>query len=149
VNLHQKVHHACLALLGQKISLLENTLRELTEGAQNDTKSSAGDKHETARAMMQLEQEKIGRQLQDTLQQKGLLEKTGAEISSDRIVSGSLVKTDRGYLYVCIALGKVTVDDLAIMVISPQSPLGAKLLGLRAGETANINNTLYKIEHVG
>ena len=52
-------------LLASKIVELTRMQTELLEGALDDSKSSAGDKHETARAMMQLEQEKFAGQLQD------------------------------------------------------------------------------------
>ena len=57
MRLKEKVHAACLQLLTDKIKVIQDNLQGLTQGAENDNKSSAGDKHETARAMMQLEQE--------------------------------------------------------------------------------------------
>ena len=57
-----KIHSHCLQILNQKIEELSNALNTATESANNETKSSAGDKHETARAMMQIEQEKLGKQ---------------------------------------------------------------------------------------
>ncbi len=112
-------------------------LVELEEGAQNDSKSSAGDKHETARAMVQIEQEKIGRQVQDLLIQKTQLEK-----------GGSLIKTDRGYLFLSVPLGKIMVENTSVTVISPQSPLGKKLQGLKAGEKTDINDISYSVEEI-
>lgn len=146
VDLRQTVYTACVTALDEKIRLLQNTLRELSEGAQNDTKSSAGDKHETARAMMQLEQEKTGRQLNDAEQQKLLLEKMAASVTSGRVAPGSLVKTNRGYLFLAVALGKVQCDGIPVMAISPQSPLGAKLIGQSSGATVSINGAEYVIE---
>ncbi|HXB39588.1 MAG TPA: hypothetical protein VNZ49_03545 [Bacteroidia bacterium] len=132
-----KVFDACLALLEEKINSLKKILSELEEGSQNDSKSSAGDKHETSRAMMQLEQEKISKQLKDLLEQKSQLKK-----------SGSLVKTNNGFLFLSIPMGKVVVDETGIMAISPQSPLGLKLFGLKAGDKTEINGTFYLIESV-
>jgi hypothetical protein len=48
-----EVHHACCKILAERIQSLRQQLHELVEGAKNDSKSTAGDKHETARAMMQ------------------------------------------------------------------------------------------------
>jgi hypothetical protein len=55
----------CKEQISSTILFLENHLKDLSSGAQNDSKSSAGDKHETARAMMQIEQEKVGKQLKE------------------------------------------------------------------------------------
>ena len=60
--LKQNIYSQCLLILNQKIEELNSALATATESANNETKSSAGDKHETARAMMQLEQEKLSLQ---------------------------------------------------------------------------------------
>jgi transcription elongation GreA/GreB family factor len=142
----QKVYDACLLALEEKVALLKNILTGLEEGAESDSKSSAGDKHETSRAMMQLEQEKISRQLQELLGQKLVLEKINPAAGASQIKPGSLVKTNNGYLFLSIALGKIRVDGVSIVAISPASPLGAKLQGLAAGQSIEVNGTLYKIE---
>lgn len=148
MSFKQKIHAHCLRLLNDKIQELEKILKELSESAANNTKSSAGDKHETARAMVQIEQETIGRQLNEALEQKTLLEKIDVTINSPQIIKGGLVKTNRGYLFLSIAIGKITTDEKTIMAISPQSPLGIKLMGLRVNDSAEINGTSYFIESI-
>ena len=148
MQLKEKVHAACVQLVDKKIQVLQNTLQELGEGAVSDGKSSAGDKHETARAMMQLEQEKISKQLDEVLAQKTVLQKIDATLKSAKITKGSLIKTDRGYLYLSIALGKLSVSDIDVMVLSPQSPLGLKLMDLQTKSSAQINAVTYTVEEV-
>jgi hypothetical protein len=148
MQLKQKVHAVCLQLLNKKIQTLQYALQELGEGAISDSKSSAGDKHETARAMMQLEQEKISKQLDELLVQKTTLQKIDATITPAQITKGSLVKTNKGYLFLSVALGKVIVNDLDVIVLSPQSPLGLKLMGLQAKSSTQINAVTYIIEEV-
>jgi hypothetical protein len=148
MSLKQKIHAHCLQVLNDKIQELENTLAELSESASNNTKSSAGDKHETGRAMIQIEQETIGKQLKDAEEQKALLEKIDPNQNSTQIIKGSLVKTNRGYLFLSIALGKITVGEKTVMAISPQSPLGIKLMGLKVNDEAMINGVGYVVEGV-
>ncbi|MBK8496183.1 MAG: hypothetical protein IPL50_15105 [Chitinophagaceae bacterium] len=119
------------------------------ESGSNETKSTTGDKHETALAMLQIEQANTRSQLQEVLDQKVKLEKIDPALSATVILHGSLVKTNRGYLFISIAAGKITIDHSTVIAISPQSPLGQKLMGLKAGETAAISNTVYIIEHIG
>src|SRR5690349_19772436 len=102
----QKIYAYCLQLLNDKILELEKILRDLDESATRDTKSTAGDKHETSRAMIHIEQETITKQLNDALEQKVLLEKIDCSLSSSKIIKGSLVKTNGNYLFLSIALGK-------------------------------------------
>jgi hypothetical protein len=64
------------------------------------------------------------------------------------IVKGSLIKTNKGYFFMSIALGKAVIEGVAVTALSPQSPLGIKLLGLKRGEAAEINNTNYDIENI-
>src|ERR1700751_3020767 len=96
----QKVYSASCDALKEKISSLTKSLMELEEGSENDTKSSAGDKHETARAMMQIEQEKLGKQLNEVLAQELDLQKINTALFSDQIKKGSLVTTSKGILFV-------------------------------------------------
>ncbi len=77
----QKIYAHCCNLLDEKIRSLKSSLQELEEGSVNDTKSSAGDKHQTARAMMQIEQEKLGKQLNEVFEQKSVLEKIDITIN--------------------------------------------------------------------
>ncbi len=144
----QKIHAHCLGVLNSKILELENILKELDASAASDTKSSAGDKHETARAMVQIEQENTGKQLQELMEQKNILEQIDPALVSSQITKGSLVKTDKNLLYLSMGMGKINVDGKTIMVLSPQSPLGMKLMGLKAGNTAVINGVKYVVEAV-
>ncbi len=144
----EKVFATCLQLLDTKIQALQNTLQELAEGAISDGKSSAGDKHETARAMMQLEQEKISKQLTEVLAQKTILEKIDYTVKSTQIIKGSLIKTNKGYLFLSVALGKINIEGMDVIILSPQSPLGLKLMGLTAKSTVEINTTTYRVEEL-
>jgi transcription elongation GreA/GreB family factor len=143
----QKLFAKCLEILDGKISALQSALKELTEGAQNDSKSSAGDKHETSRAMMQIEQENISRQLDELLRERNEL--ALVDISSSSVVKkGSLIKTNHGYLFLSVAIGKVITDSNDVIVLSPQSPLGRKLTGLTAGSSAEVNGVQYRIDEI-
>ena len=144
----QKVYNQCIHLIDENINSLQNNLNELTEGLKNDSKSSAGDKHETSISMAQIEQEKIRKQLNDSLQNKSILEKIDIEITPVHIVKGSLVKANSMYLFISIALGKVIIDTKNVMILSPQSPLGIKLMGKKINETVEINGVEYFIESI-
>lgn len=128
--------------------MLQQVLADLRESGSNETKSTAGDKHETALAMLQIEQANTRGQLQELLIQKAMLQKLDPALSATMVVNGSLVKTNRGYLYISVALGKAVINDIAVMALSPQSPLGQKLIGLKTGEVAGMNNTEYLVESI-
>jgi len=144
----QKVYMACLQLLEEKTNSLQIMLIDLKEGAGNEVKSSAGDKHETSRAMAQLEQEKIGGQLSVLQTQRHDLLRAGFAVHPHQILTGSLIKTNNGYLYLAIPLGKIKVDDITVFALSSLSPLGLKLLHLKPNEIAEINGVKYLVEAI-
>ena len=147
MTLKQKIYDHYLQVVNDKIRLLQQVLTDLKESGSNETKSTAGDKHETALAMLQIEQANVRGQLQDVLEKKAALEKINPGSSSTKIINGSLIKTNRGYLFLSIALGKATIEGITVTALSPQSPLGSKLVGLSAGDFAKINNhNQYLIE---
>ena len=148
MTLKQKVHHRYLQIVNGKVSMLRQVLADLKESGANETKSTAGDKHETALAMLQIEQSNARGQLKEVLEQKAVLEKINPAQSTVKIINGSLIKTSRGWLYLSTALGKATVEDITVIALSPQSPLGIKLMGLTVSDVAEIKSNRYVIERI-
>lgn len=146
--LKQKIHTHYLNIASNKVAMLQQTLADLKESGSNETKSTAGDKHETALAMLQIEQANKRTQLQEALEQKTAIEKLTNVSNTSTIVPGSLLRTNKGYFYISVALGKAVVDGIAVMAISPQSPLGAKLMGLTVKGEVAINGNLYMVNEI-
>jgi hypothetical protein len=144
----QKIHTYYQQLVQDRIDVFRDMILALTEDSKNDAKGSAGDKHETALSMMHLEQEKINHKLAEVLAQKAILDKIDALKELDTIALGSLVKANGIYLYLSVALPKITIEGVNVIALSPQSPLGAKLMGNQIGFTFEINSTQYSIESV-
>jgi transcription elongation GreA/GreB family factor len=145
MTLKQKIYAHYLQLINEKIAMLQKLLADLKESGANETKSTAGDKHETALAMLQIEQANTRAQLNEWLAQKSTMERIDPAVSVTVIVNGSLINTDKGYLFLSTALGKAVIDGFSVTAISVQSPLGQKLPGSKAGDTIGINNNHYRI----
>jgi transcription elongation GreA/GreB family factor len=148
MKLKKIIHAYYLEAAITKINTLQQTLADLKESGTNETKSTAGDKHETALAMLQIEQANKRAQLQEALEQNAVLEKINNVTNTTKIVQGSLVKTNKGYFYMSAALGRTLVDEIVVIAISPQSPLGAKLMGLCVNNTAEVNGNVYLVEEI-
>ena len=146
MKLKQKIYNHYLQVIQGRVTMLQKVLHDLKESGTNETKSTAGDKHETALAMLQIEQANTRAQLQEVLNEQATLEKINPDIHAATILNGSLIKTNRGFLFISVALGRAVVDDVAVIALSPQSPLGQKLMGLKVGERAEINNAVYLVE---
>lgn len=141
----QKAHFYYLQLVQDRIDVFRDMISALTEDSKNDAKGSAGDKHETALSMMHIEQEKLNYKLSEVLAQKAILDKIDPLKVSETIALGSLVKVNGIYLYLSVALPKIAIEGINVIALSPQSPLGNKLMGNHVGYTFEINNTRYLI----
>lgn len=148
MSFKEKIYQYYTRQLDNKIAELEHKMNDLAESLQHETKSTAGDKHETARAFVHIEQENTGRQLAELLEQRADLAAININTLSARIIKGSLVKTNKGYLFVSIAQGKAVVDGYTVFALSPAAPLGKKLMGLNALDIVVMNEMQYTIEQI-
>lgn len=136
------------SIVQEKIETLQKMISDLTIDAQNDAKGSAGDKHEIALAMMHIEQEKLTQKLKEVLEQKNILDKIDYSQKHNIIALGSLVKANDTCFFISTALPKITIENQDIFALSPQSPLGAKLMGSIVGSEFQMNTTKYSIQSV-
>jgi len=136
------VHHHALHSVSSKLEGIQREFDALQESLLSETKSSAGDKHETGRAMAQLEQEKLSRQLTETRKTLDGLRRIDPEKQMNTVGFGSLVQTNRGYFFVSVGIGQITVENTSIFCITAGSPLGQKILNQRAGSSVEMNGTL-------
>lgn len=144
----QKIHLHYQQQVQDKIDVFRDMITALTEDSKNDAKGSAGDKHETALSMMHIEQEKLNHKLKEVIAQKAILDKIDSTTIAKIIIVGSLVKANGIYLYLSAALPKIAVDGINVIALSPQSPLGNKLIGNEVGFTFEINGTKYLIQNI-
>ena len=129
-------------------SRLLSAMEELRESLATETKSSVGDKHETARAKMQFEEDKLQHQLSEAGRQLGLLSRYAGLPATNAVSAGSLVQTNQGYLYLGLSVGKLTVHHTPVLVLSPESPLGKAFLGKSVDDEIPFNGLKYKILQV-
>lgn len=120
-------------------------MADISESMKNDTKSSAGDKFETGREMMQIELSKQQAQLNKQLQLKKDLSQIKLNKTFTTIEFGSLVFTNKGRYFISVAMGKITVDSTDYFALSLASPVGQVLKGKTVNETVKFNNQLIKV----
>ncbi len=148
MNLKQEIIQHYQQLIQDKIDVLRDMISGLTEDSKNDAKGSAGDKHETALSMMHIEQEKLNYKLKEILLQKTILDQIVVSKLHTKIAIGSLVQVNSMYLFVSTALPKITIDNKTIIALSPESPLGMKLLGNSVGFQFEINGSNFEIKYI-
>ena len=139
MELKKRLLEHCWSYLENKQENLRSRRRLLDDSLQNETKSTVGDKHETGRAMVQLEQEKLGKQERDLEVLREILQRINIDKHSPKASLGSLVKTDSKSYFLGIFAGSFQQGDNRIFCISTASPIGCLLLGKSVGESYVFN----------
>ncbi len=139
LNIKQQLLNACIHFVENKHTTISKSIASNKNDLFSETKSSAGDKHETGRAMIQLEMEKAGQQLSEVNLMQEVLNKIIVDKTSEIACLGSLVKTTKGTYFLAISVGKVVVEQQDYFVVSAQSPIGKQLLGKTVGDLIPFN----------
>ena len=132
--------------LSDKIDHLERLIAE-TRAANNETKSSMGDKYETSREMVQQEINNLQTQLNENVKSRNSLKLINTNPHTV-IGLGTLVETDKGFFYVAVYLGEIRFQEKKIFVISTESPLAKAMHGKRIGEEFILNNLKQTIKNI-
>lgn len=139
-------------LLEKVKELIESRMQtsfEAMEAAKNSAneegKSSAGDKYETARAMGQLDREMNGRMYEQARQERLSLDKIDPEGIFTKVAFGALAETTMGYFFVSIGAGIVELNGIKFIVVSQEAPIGQIILGKTVEETFEFRGKIHKI----
>jgi len=144
----QTIYQQLLQTLNQQIDRFQFALDELSNSVMNETKSTAGDKHETALAMLQSEQSRIAQHLYEAVDRKTVFVQLNVDDNSESVRNGSVIKTNKGYFFMGVAITKTVINDISIIGISPQSPLGKELSGHKKDDIITVNGNEYLIEDI-
>lgn len=128
-NLKQALYHKCVSFTQNRLNTINKTIEELQESLTSETKSSAGDKHETGRAMVQLEREKAGHQLAEIQKINQLLAKIEISKPSKTVALGSVVMTSKANYFIAISAGEFEIEDQKFYAIAANTPIAQLLLG--------------------
>ncbi len=148
MDIKQKLLDQCQYNIDQRLQRIQRTITDIQESLSSETKSSAGDKHETGRAMLQLEREKAGQQLAEVQKLQEILAKIDISTSSDNACLGSLVFTTQGNYFLSISIGELSIDKTSYFAIAANTPIGKLLLGKTIGDTFSFNGKEISIKRV-
>jgi len=136
------------AQLREKLGTCEEAIASTRAAFASDTKSSAGDKHEVGRAMVQQELDKLEEQRAKLLALQQELERVPLERVYDRVAFGSLVSTDQGSYFIAIGLGAVEVENATCYAISMASPIGQALKDKGVGDAIDFNGKRITVQAI-
>lgn len=141
--LKNEILKACIYELNQKIDIINKEFASYQNSVANETKSTAGDKHDTARSMMQLEQEKMGAQLESLKLQKKILD--SIDLSKPSNLLGNLIETDKGTFFISIFSKPVVIENKEYIPVSYKAPIGSLLIQTPVGKSFTFNSKEYQI----
>jgi len=134
MDIKKNLYLKCQAFVDLKLQTVLKTINEIQNSLKSETKSSAGDKHETGRAMLQLEREKSGEQLAEIQKTKDILGRIDLEKKSNIVCLGSIVHTSLSNYFIAISAGELEVNTGSFYAISPKTPIGQLLLSKSVGD---------------
>jgi transcription elongation GreA/GreB family factor len=148
MTLHEQLYQLCHDYITNLEAEIKKAIAEVRESSANETKSSAGDKYETAREMMQQEIDRNQGRLNEVSKLKATLDTITPTEKGDKIQPGSIVYTNNGNFYISISAGPLTLDGTRYYAISAASPIGIKLVGQKAGYSFELNGKVFVVEKV-
>ena len=138
----------CFEFCNHKLDILHSQIEEINKALTSETKSSAGDKHETGRAMLHIEREKLGNQLLELQKLIEILLRIQLHNMSKTIKLGSLVYTSQSNYFIGISAGALKVGSELFYAVSKQSPIGELLFGACIGDVITFREQNFIIEEV-
>lgn len=148
MTIKENLYEQCVQIVDKRLKSIQNQIADIQNSLLSETKSSAGDKHETGRAMLQLEREKAGNQLAEIDKLKTALSKINLEERSGKVGVGSLVFTSKAHYFIAVSLGALAADDKTVYAISSGTPIGQLLMGKQEGDEVSFNGNSFVIEQV-
>ena len=148
MNIKTELLETCKKFVENRFKTVQEILLSFQNDLQSETKSSAGDKHETGRAMLQLEMEKTSQQLIGIKQMISILDKIDISKKSKKIHLGSIVFTEKDSYFLSISAGKIILNNEVFYAISTSSPIGKLLLGKQENEQFVFLGNTIKIQKI-
>jgi len=147
-TLKDQLYLLCADYISDREAAIKKVIADAQEAAANETKSSAGDKYETGREVMQQEIDLNMARLNELNKLKATLEHITPSQKGAMALPGSVVYTNNGNFYIAISAGPLKVDGVGFYAISAASPMGAKLVGQKAGYSFELNGKKFVIEKI-
>lgn len=143
-----QLYQLCLTFIEKRIENIEYSLLQARQASNDDTKSSAGDKYETTREMMQQEMDRNSKLLYEAGQQKIALQQIENVDAAKEAKNGSLIFTSEGNFYISISAGELKNEGQTFYAVSQAAPIGKLLIGKKVGEEFKFNNKSYQINQI-
>jgi len=131
----------------KKLDQIDIALVQARESSNDDTKSSAGDKYETSREMIQQDITRLQKQRVEALKELEIIEKIEVvPMTVGRL--GALITTDRLIYFLATSLGQIEFEGKRYAVVSSHSPIGKYLTGIEIGQAFEFNGSKQVVRDI-
>lgn len=148
LKLKQQLKTACSDILQQRIFNAQEAMQQAQESANSEEKSSAGDKHETSRAMSQLDRDMHAKQEAEAKQEMQLLYRLNADVLNDNVKAGTVVICKDHSFFISLGLGTIQIEQQKFISLSPKAPIAKALDMKKAGDHFLFNGKTIEIMDV-
>jgi len=146
--LKYQLYQLCLKFIQNRIENIEYSIQQARQASNDDTKSSAGDKYETTREMMQQEMDRNSKLLYEAGQQKIALQQIEHVDPAKEVKNGSLILTSAGNFYISISAGELQIDSQKFIAVSQAAPIGKAFIGTKLGNEVIFNGNKYIVKEI-
>lgn len=129
-----RLKQLCQSIITQRIEAVKIAIHQAQEAANNEDKSSAGDKYETSRAMNHLEKDMHSRQLAEIVKELANLHAIDVNRIYTAGVPGAFIQCSGISFFIAAGLGKQIVETDTIFFLSPNAPLAKTLHNKKTGD---------------
>ncbi|WP_426670366.1 3-oxoacyl-ACP synthase [Mucilaginibacter sp. McL0603] len=147
-DIKRELYGLCIAYVKQRIDTAKQAINDAQQAAGEETKSSAGDKYETSREMIQQVTDRSQAQLNEANKLLIALNQINVDTVYETAVPGSLITTNNGRFYIAISAGALILNGDTYFAVSMASPIGLSLRGQKAGDQFSLNGKQYLIENI-
>ena len=149
INLKDLLFNHCENHINTKLKNYLKIDQELFKSLNEETKSSAGDKHETTRAMIQIEREKNSKRIKEIENsKKQLIVIKSVQLDNLKVSPGSIIFTSNNNYFISISSKIYSSDTNKIYCVSTNTPIAKSYLGKKIGDIVIFNNIESKIEKI-
>ena len=143
-----RLKNFCQQAIEQRMVTAKALMQDAQEAANNEEKSSAGDKYETSRAMGQLQKDMHAKQLNEYMRELASLHTINIERLYNEPVAGAVIETTNLLLFICAGLGRQLFEGKEIFFLSPQAPLATAIKNKKAGDEILVHRQLEMITFI-
>jgi len=151
---HEKLAHKialkqfALDLISTRIEAARLQAGQAQEAANQEEKSSAGDKYETSRAMGHLQKDMHSRQQAENARELATLHQIKVDKLYSSAIAGAFIQCPDINFFIVAGLGKQHFHGQTILFLSPAAPLAKMLNQKKAGDTFIFNGQPLLIKDI-